>query len=99
MREKNMTSKFRKKPTNNAATSLNEDAATSFINGAPDGKAEEKKGVVKGKKHQITITMTPELIAQIDTAAAENGQSRAAWINMSCINTLNNGLQIQGKKQ
>lgn len=93
-----MTSKFRKKPTNNAATSLNEDAAASFINAAPDGKTEEKKGVVKGKKHQITITMAPELIEQIDTAAAENGQSRAAWINMSCINALNYGLQIHGKK-
>lgn len=42
--------------------------------------------------------MTPELIEQIDTAAAENGQSRAAWINMSCINALNYGFQIQGKK-
>ncbi|HHR6503013.1 TPA: hypothetical protein ACS8CD_003580 [Providencia alcalifaciens] len=93
-----MTSKFRKKPTNNASTNLSEDAATSFINAAPDGKPEKKKGVVKGKKHQITITMAPELIEQIDTAAAENGQSRAAWINMSCINTLNYGLQIQGKK-
>ncbi|HHR6572176.1 TPA: hypothetical protein ACS781_003726 [Providencia alcalifaciens] len=92
------TSKFRKKPTNSTTATLNEDAATSFINAAPDGKVEQKKGVVKGKKHQITITMTPELIQQIDTAAAENGQSRAAWINMSCINTLNYGLQIQGKK-
>lgn len=93
-----MTSKFRKKPTSNVATSLNDEAATSFINAAPDGKAEEKKGVVKGKKHQITITMAPELIEQIDAVAAENGQSRAAWINMSCINALNYGLQIQGKK-
>ncbi|MEX6285676.1 hypothetical protein [Providencia hangzhouensis] len=44
-----MTSKFRKKPTNNAVTSLNEDAAASFINGAPDGKAEEKKVLLKEK--------------------------------------------------
>lgn len=97
-----MTTKFRKKPTNSPANNINEEAATSFINAAPDAKAEnkteEKKGVVKGKKHQITITMTPELIEQIDTAAAENGQSRAAWINMSCINALNYGFQIQGKK-
>ncbi|EAQ6899998.1 hypothetical protein DS761_23890 [Salmonella enterica] len=43
--------------------------------------------------------MDPELIQRIDEAAAENGQSRAAFINMSCINILDYGLQIAGKKK
>ncbi|MGY0160691.1 ribbon-helix-helix protein, CopG family [Edwardsiella tarda] len=68
-----------------------------FINAAPDGQS--KKGVIKGKKQQITITMEPSLIEQIDAAAAENGQSRAAFINMSCINALENGVQIGGRKK
>lgn len=74
------------------------EAVEKFINSAPDSKQSVKKGVVKGKKQQITITMDPELIERIDEAAAENGQSRAAFINMSCINILDYGLQIAGKK-
>lgn len=72
-------------------------AVEKFINAAPDGQS--KKGVIKGKKQQITITMDPSLIEQIDAAAAENGQSRAAFINMSCINALENGVQIGGRKK
>lgn len=74
-------------------------AVENFINAAPDAKTAIKKGVIKGKRQQITITMDPGLIERIDLAASENGQSRAAFINMSCINTLENGLQIAGKKK
>ncbi|HGY0482211.1 TPA: ribbon-helix-helix domain-containing protein [Salmonella enterica subsp. enterica serovar Derby] len=75
------------------------EAVDKFINSAPDARQPVKKGVAKGKKQQITITMDPELIERIDQAAAENGQSRAAFINMSCINVLDYGLQIAGKKK
>lgn len=75
------------------------EAVDKFINSAPDARQSVKKGVAKGKKQQITITMDPELIERIDQAAAENGQSRAAFINMSCINVLDYGLQIAGKKK
>ncbi|HAV1871859.1 TPA: CopG family transcriptional regulator [Enterobacter hormaechei subsp. steigerwaltii] len=81
------------------ATDTQSDALDKFINAAPDARQPAKKGVAKGKKQQITITMDPELIERIDEAAAENGQSRAAFINMSCINVLDYGLQIAGKKK
>lgn len=87
--------KLPKKTTSTAADT----AVDNFINAAPDAKAAIKKGAVKGRKQQITITMDPDLIERIDLAASENGQSRAAFINMSCINTLENGLQIAGKRK
>ena len=89
---------IQKKPKTQPPVSKN-DAVENFINSAPDAKVPASKGVVKGKKQQITITMDPELIQRIDEAAAENGHSRAAFINMSCINILDYGLQIAGKKK
>ena len=89
---------IQKKPKS-SLPATNAEALEKFINSAPDAKQPVKKGVVKGKKQQITITMDPELIERIDEAAAENGQSRAAFINMSCINILDYGLQIAGKKK
>lgn len=89
---------IQKKPKTQYSDSQSE-AVEKFINAAPDAKLPTTKGVVKGKKQQITITMDPELIKRIDEAAAENGQSRAAFINMSCINILDYGLQIAGKKK
>ncbi|MGQ5976909.1 ribbon-helix-helix domain-containing protein [Serratia sp. IR-2025] len=88
----------KKKPKNQQSVSNNE-AVENFINSAPDAKIPASKGVVKGKKQQITITIDPELIKRIAEAAAEKGQSRAAFINMSCINILDYGLQIAGKKK
>lgn len=92
------TVSFQKKPELGINKDSQNDAITDFINAAPDAKVKEKRGVVKGKRQQISITMPPDILEQIDEAAAQNGQSRAAYIIMSCINTLNNGLQIHGKK-
>lgn len=89
---------IQKKPKLQLPASKDE-AVDKFINSAPDAKQPATRGVVKGKKQQITITMDPDLIQRIDEAAAENGQSRAAFINMSCINILDYGLQIAGKKK
>ena len=60
----------------------NIEAATAFISGAPDAEA-PSKGVVKGKKQQISLTMTPALLAKVDALAEKMGQSRAAVINMA----------------
>lgn len=48
----------------------------TFIGGAPDAT---RKGVIRGKREQITIT--PELLAKVDALASRMGQSRAALIN------------------
>ena len=48
------------------------------IGRAPDAP---RKGVVRGRKAQITLTITPELLAKVDALASRMGQSRAALIN------------------
>ena len=47
----------------------------SFIGGAPDAA---RKGVIRGRKEQITLTISPELLARVDQMAGRMGQSRAA---------------------
>lgn len=53
-------------------------AVEAFIGAAPDGA---RKGVIRGWKAQITLTITPELLAKVDEIAGKMGQSRAALIN------------------
>jgi hypothetical protein len=50
----------------------------AFIGSAPDG---HRKGVIRGRKEQITLTISPELLAKVDSIAGRMGQSRAALIN------------------
>jgi hypothetical protein len=44
---------------------------------APDAR----KGVIRGRKEQITLTIAPDLLAKVDEIATRMGQSRAALIN------------------
>lgn len=53
-----------------------------FIAGAPDS-GQAVKGVKKGNKQQISLTISPELLAKVDALAAKMGQSRAAVINLA----------------
>lgn len=55
-------------------------AVDAFIGSAPDGG---RKGVMRGRKEQITLTIAPELLAKIDEMATRMGQSRAALINLA----------------
>lgn len=64
--------------------------ADEFINQAPDGG--EPKGVIKGKKQQISLTIAPALLEKVDELAAELGQSRAAVINMAIYRAVEHGL-------
>jgi hypothetical protein len=77
------------------------EAQDAFIQGAPDGdrKAVEKapdevgaapyeKGVAKGNKRQITLTIAPDLLRQVDEVAKLTGQARAAIINMAIFRAL-----------
>ena len=47
--------------------------ADAFIAGAPDSAVEQTKpkGVVKGKKQQISLTIAPALLEKVDELAAE----------------------------
>lgn len=64
-----------------------------FISGAPDADAEQAgvKGVMRGNKRQISLTLSPGMLPQIDQAASELGISRAAWISMTISKALKRG--------
>lgn len=71
--------------------------ADDFISRAPDsGKAAPAKkvvkGVQKGSKRQITLTISPALLERVDGLAEELGQSRAAVINMAIYRAVEHGL-------
>jgi hypothetical protein len=63
-----------------------------FISGAPDAEAVPKqvevKGVMRGNKRQISLTLSPGMLPKIDQAADELGISRAAWISMTIARAL-----------
>ena len=59
-----------------------QEATDAFISGAPDAEA-RPRGVKKGNKQQISLTMSPALLAKVDALAEKMGQSRAAVINMA----------------
>ena len=66
--------------TINRGTAVRKDSqkADAFIGSAPDAR---RKGVIRGRKEQITLTIAPELLAKVDQIASKMGQSRAALIN------------------
>ena len=69
--------------------------AAAFIADAPDGE-NVRRGVLKGKKRQITLTIMPELLEKVDAMARRLGQSRAAVINMAVYRIVEHGLSIDG---
>lgn len=72
--------------------------ADQFISGAPDAEA-KPRGVIKGNKRQISLTIAPSLLIKIDEMAAELGQSRAAIINMAIYRAVEHGLIIDGLRK
>lgn len=69
--------------------------AENFIAGAPDAP----RRVRKGRKVQITLTITEPLLDRVDDLAGQLGQSRAATINLALLQMLENGLRLESKKQ
>jgi hypothetical protein len=63
-----------------------EKAIDAFVSGAPDAAASKAapatydKGIAKGNRRQISLTITPELLRQVDEAAASMGIGRAGFI-------------------
>ena len=66
-----------RRPKNQAATDRE---VEQFVNAAPDGAKTGPRGVIRGRKRQITVTMDPGLIDRIDAVAARTGLSRTAII-------------------
>jgi len=69
-------------------------AADAFISGAPD--APKPRGVRKGNKLQISLTISPTLLSQVDALAAQIGQTRAAVINLAIHRAIEHGLEFDG---
>lgn len=84
----------------------------AFISGAPDATTTSvaavatpepqpepvsaPKRVKKGKKVQITLTITEAMLGRVDEKAIQIGQSRAAWINLAIAQMLESGLKLDG---
>lgn len=79
---------IQRKPKTTAST------PEAFIAGAPDAGAQAaagavyEKGIRKGNKRQITLTIAPELLRKVDEVAKRTGQARAAVINMAIFRAL-----------
>lgn len=72
--------------------------ADDFIASAPDAEQTKPRGVKKGNKQQISLTIAPALLEKIDAMAEELGQSRAAIINMAIYRAVEHGLNIDSLK-
>ena len=87
-----ITPRPKSKPATQAA------AEDAFISGAPDAPVTAsippglEKGVRKGNKRQITLTITPELLEKVDQVARRTGQARAAVINMAIFQAVEGDL-------
>lgn len=69
------------------------DAAAAFVEAAPDAagapaRPEYEKGIPKGNKRQISLTIAPDLLRQVDEQAKRAGIGRAAFISMAIYRAL-----------
>lgn len=64
--------------------------ADTFISAAPDAAYE--KGITRGHKRQITLTISPDLLRRVDDVARRTGQARAAIIGMAIFRALEGDL-------
>lgn len=82
-------------PSAKKAPAAGDAAASAFISGAPDAP-KKPRGVIKGKRQQITLTISPDLLEKADALAAELGLSRAAVINLALHRAVEHGLSFDG---
>ncbi|NMG17714.1 CopG family transcriptional regulator [Aromatoleum bremense] len=57
-------------------------AVDAFISGAPDA-APKLRGVKKGNRQQISLTIAPALLMKLDKLAEAHGLTRSAAISMA----------------
>ena len=71
-----------------------------FIGGAPDSAAQRAKrpakGVYRGARRQITITLPPDLLEKVDRVARGVGQTRTSFINTCLWRAIEYGVSIDG---
>lgn len=84
------------KPPRKSSELTENSVAETFINSAPDGKNTRPRGVIKGRRQQITLTIDPEILDRLDIKAVEDGVSRAALINIAIRQLLNRGVTVGG---
>lgn len=63
------------------------ESVDQFINNAPDGD-KQRKGVKKGKREQISLTIPPDLLERLDTIASRLALSRAGMINLAIVRAI-----------
>lgn len=69
-------------------------AQDAFVAGAPDAAhaapaaSTYEKGVQRGNKRQISLTIAPDLLRKVDEVAERTGQGRAGIINMAIYRAL-----------
>lgn len=57
-----------------------------------EAPAAKSSGVMKGKKQQISLTISPPLLAKVDALAKEMSSSRATIINMAIYRAVEHGI-------
>jgi hypothetical protein len=62
-----------------------------FEEGAPDSKP--KKAFMKGNRIQISHTISPEMLGQLDAMAKKTGTPRASLINLAIYRALEHWLE------
>ncbi|HMY01137.1 MAG TPA: hypothetical protein PKL69_12605 [Agitococcus sp.] len=63
------------------------ESVDQFINNAPDGD-KLRKGVKKGKREQISLTIPPALLDRLDAVANRLALSRAGMINLAIVRAI-----------
>jgi hypothetical protein len=61
---------------------------TAFVSGAPDAQAKTIK--TSGKKQVISVTVSPDLLAEFDAWAVARSMSRAAGIGFAMRMAMDN---------
>ena len=73
---------------------------TKFIEQAPDSGGSRSrrpaKGVFRGSRRQITVTLPPELLDKVDRIAGSVGQTRTSFINTCLWRAVEYGVSIDG---
>lgn len=64
-----------------AAKKTTDKAIEKFIASAPDSTGAEKKKLMRGKREQISHTITPALLERLDKQVELSGMTRAGLIN------------------
>jgi hypothetical protein len=64
---------------------------TEFEEGAPDSKP--KKAFMKGNRIQISHTISPEILDQLDAMARKTGNTRASLINLAIYRALEHWIE------